>query len=699
MLRRFIQVVTLFGVVAGTVALGQPALALSTTPDPTWGVQGKVFALARSGKVMFVGGAFNKALDPGGNKVPANNLIAVDITTGSYMPTFTPSVLNTVATGKPEVDALAVSADGSTLFLGGKFDTVNGQPRQNFAAVDTATGTVVDPSFVASPNGKVQALLADADLVYLGGSFKRVDGIDRLHLAAVSAIDGSLSTSWAPSATAGTDPCPSQFPSGTNCGPTSNGGTGNVHSMAFAPDGDSVYVGGNFYYVNGVPRNTIAQVSATTGSLLDWRVPWASIPSESTSNPYRGPNVAWGRTPNGFSAFTPTATTTSSGECSSLPMGSGCATRLWNQSTPGNAESLALSPDGTRLFVGGHFGTAVLDYRISACGSNVWAHGLVSVNPATGAFFCDWFPQARPFGGQSAPGSGIDPPNYVGSWAMQMTDDALFVGGYFTSFSGVAQSGIARFTLVGSPPPLVVPTIASFTPTAGPIGTTVTINGTGFTGATGVAFGSGQATDFTVDSDTQITATVPLGANTAKVKVTGPGGTGTSATNFKVTTLTFSGMTPTTGPEGTQVVLSGAGFTGATDVSFGGMSATFSVTSDYKITTTVPAGATTGFITVTTPNGTAQSPSEFVVVLPQPAPTITSFSPTSGPVGTTVVITGTSFTGATAVKWGSVGATTFTIDSDTQITAEVPVGAPTAKIKVKTPAGIGASATSFKVTT
>ncbi len=623
------RLVALVVVATAVIAVAQPAYALSNTPDHTWGVDGKVYSLAKSGNVMFVGGFFKKAITPSGSKVLVANLIAVDITTGAMISTFTPSVLNTVATTKPEVDALAVSSDGSTLFLGGRFDTVNGQPRQNFAAVDTATGTVVSSTFTASPTTKVQALLANANLVYLGGTFKKVDGVNRLGLAAVSATDGSLSSTWAPSAAAGTDPCPAQFPSGTSCGPVSNGGTGAVHSMAFAPDGNSIYVGGNFYYMNGVPRNALAKVSATDGSLVDWRVPWATIPSESTSNPYRGPNVvwailptaarlyiAWGRTPNGFTAFTNTTTTAGSGECSNLPMGNGCVTRLWVQGTPGNAESLALSPDGSRLFVGGHFGTGVLDYKLSSCGTSVWAHGLVSVNPATGAIFCDWVPQPVPFGGQSAPGSGANPPQYIGSWAMQMTDNALFVGGFFTAFSGVPQSGFARFTLTGSPPPPPpVPTITSFTPASGPVGTAVTITGTGLTGATDVSFGTVSASSFTVDSDTQITALVPAGFDKAIILVTTPGGTAKSVgMNFRV------------------------------------------------------------------------------------PPSITSFTPTSGPVGTAVTITGSVFSGATAVKFGTILATSFTIDSDTQITAIVPGGFVQTVIKVTTGGGTATSGQSFTLT-
>jgi hypothetical protein len=626
--RTLARLVVLAVAMSTVIALAQPAYALSITPDHTWGVDKKVFALAKSGNVMFVGGTFKKAVNPNGQTVAVANLIAVNITTGAYISTFTPSVLYTATTAKPEVDALAVSSDGSTLFIGGKFDTVDGQSRQNFAAVDTATGTQVSSIFTATPSAPVNALLAGPNLVYLGGAFKKVNGVDRLGLAAVSATDGTLSNAWGPSATAGTDPCPSQFPSGTSCGPTSNGGTGAIHSLAFTPDGTGVYVGGNFYYVNGTPRNALALVSAVDGSLVNWRVPWATIPSESTSNPYQGPNVvwailptpdrlyiAWGRTPNGFSAFTNTTTTAGSGECSNLPMGNGCATRLWSQGTPGNAESLALTPDGTRLFVGGHFGTAVLDYKLSSCGSNVWAHGMVSVNPSTGAILCDWVPQPVPFGGQSAPGSGVNPPQYVGSWAMQMTDNALFVGGLFTAFSGVPQSGFARFTLTGSPPPPPpVPTITSFSPMTGPVGTSVTITGTGFTGATNVSFGTIPATSFTVDSDTQITTIVPSGFDRSIIFVTTAGGTAKSVgMNFKVPP-SITSFTPTTGPVGTAVTITGSVLAGATAVKFGTIAATsFTVDSDTQITAIVPAGFAQAVIKVTTGGGTVSSSGTFVV--------------------------------------------------------------------------------------
>ncbi len=79
------------------------------------------------------------------------------------------------------------------------------------------------------------------------------------------------------------------------------------------------------------------------------------------------------------------------------------------------------------------------------------------------------------------------------------------------------------------------------------------------------------------------------------------------------------------------------------------------------------------------------------------APTLTGFSPTSGPIGTNVVITGSNFTGATAVAFNGTGAT-FTINSDTQITATVPTGATTGTISVTAPGGIATSGSSFTVT-
>jgi uncharacterized protein (TIGR03437 family) len=81
------------------------------------------------------------------------------------------------------------------------------------------------------------------------------------------------------------------------------------------------------------------------------------------------------------------------------------------------------------------------------------------------------------------------------------------------------------------------------------------------------------------------------------------------------------------------------------------------------------------------------------------APKITSFTPPSGPPGTLVTITGTGLIQATTVKFGTVKATTFTVVSDSQVTAVVPSGlaAGAVTISITTPGGTAKSPTKFTV--
>ena len=79
----------------------------------------------------------------------------------------------------------------------------------------------------------------------------------------------------------------------------------------------------------------------------------------------------------------------------------------------------------------------------------------------------------------------------------------------------------------------LAPMISSFSPASGPVGAGVTISGSHFTGATAVAF-NGAAASFAVNSDTQITATVPSGATTGPISITTPAGTTTSSKSFKI---------------------------------------------------------------------------------------------------------------------------------------------------------------------
>src|SRR5206468_172260 len=134
-----------------------------------------------------------------------------------------------------------------------------------------------------------------------------------------------------------------------------------------------------------------------------------------------------------------------------------------------------------------------------------------------------------------------------------------------------ATSGADQFTFVAAP------TVTSVNPTAGPTagGTSVTIAGTNFTGATSVKFGATNATSFSVDNASQITATSPAdAAATVDVTVTTAGGTSATSGADEFTFVaapSITSLSPTAGPSagGNSVVITGTNLTGATSVKFG----------------------------------------------------------------------------------------------------------------------------------
>jgi len=147
------------------------------------------------------------------------------------------------------------------------------------------------------------------------------------------------------------------------------------------------------------------------------------------------------------------------------------------------------------------------------------------------------------------------------------------------------------------------------------------------------------------------------------------------------------------GKVGQQVGILGQGFTSATGVQFGSGPGTFTVVSDTYLIAAPATDATTGPVTVLEPGGNLVTTQTFKVI-----PSILSFSPPSGPVGTEVQITGTSLLETTAVNFVGAKATSFTVNSDTQVTVTVPAGAKTGIITITTKGGKAASAKKFTVT-
>ncbi|MDR3397961.1 MAG: IPT/TIG domain-containing protein [Pandoraea sp.] len=232
------------------------------------------------------------------------------------------------------------------------------------------------------------------------------------------------------------------------------------------------------------------------------------------------------------------------------------------------------------------------------------------------------------------------------------------------------------------------PTVTAVSPSSGPVGGggSATISGTGFTNATSVTFGANAALPYTILSDSTITVTsIPAGAaGTVDVKVSNSAGTSTANANDQFTyraAPVVTSVTPNSGAPGggTSVRIRGSGFStgGVPSVRFGATSApTFTLDSDTQITvTSPPAAAGTIDVTVTNNNGTSTTSmnDQFTYL---GGPTISSLSVTVGSPagGTQTRITGTGFTSTTSVTFNGASATTFSIDSDTSITATSPAG-------------------------
>jgi uncharacterized repeat protein (TIGR03803 family) len=297
---------------------------------------------------------------------------------------------------------------------------------------------------------------------------------------------------------------------------------------------------------------------------------------------------------------------------------------------------------------------------------------------------------------------------------------APLIQGSDGNFYGTTKNGgasnlgtVFKITPIGSI--TVLHSFAGTTDGAGPVGGLVLASDGNFYGTTSMATGtSGCGTIFRVNSSGSFTNqfTFPsdgsMGCNplvTLNQHTNGmlygdtlAGGVGNNNHgvffSFNASLPAFVKFLPSIGKVGATIEFLGQGFIGTTSVSFSGTPASFTVVSDNYLTSKVPSGATTGTVTVTTPKGKLNSNAKFRV-----SPQVISFSPTSGPAGTVVTITGVSLSQTTRVSFGGVNATTFTVNSDTQVTATVPTGAKTGKISITTPGGTASSSSVFTVTT
>ncbi len=253
-----------------------------------------------------------------------------------------------------------------------------------------------------------------------------------------------------------------------------------------------------------------------------------------------------------------------------------------------------------------------------------------------------------------------------------------------TDFTGATAVTFGHF--------LVAPRITEFSPTSASPGAVVTIEGFNLEGATAILI-NGTNTNFRVNSPTQAQAVVPVGATSGPISITTPVGVARTRGSFTVTANEpfITSISPTRGAPGDQIKLEGLNFSGVKFVKFGSLVSGFAVNSSSQIQTEVPVSAATGPISIATAFGTNVTDTVFVVTT---APLIDDFTPFGGPAGTSVVINGANFVGATAVRFAGKPAQ-FTVTAATQMQATVPAGATNGPITVVTARGTGQSSDDF----
>ncbi len=267
--------------------------------------------------------------------------------------------------------------------------------------------------------------------------------------------------------------------------------------------------------------------------------------------------------------------------------------------------------------------------------------------------------------------------------SMLMTATACLVW-VLAPVTHATSTSLALVSLADGPMAFVVPTVHGLKPSGGSAagGTHVTVVGSGFQGATEVHFGAASAS-FTVSGTGHIKASAPAGTGTVDVTVTTPAGTSAVSPSDQFSYVPVEpivvSVSPSSGPEkgAKKITLKGTGFAGATEVHFGPAIVRHLAVKDKgtEIGVADPpfadVGKPTVDVTVTTPLGTSTvTPADEFSYRVSP-PSVSTITPREGTAagGETVQIVGTGFVEVMAVRFGSVDASEFTVNSLGSITA------------------------------
>jgi large repetitive protein len=212
---------------------------------------GEIWDIELVGDRVYVAGGFTSLRNQTATNTTTVNqayLASYDLSTGLISTQFRPVF------GEGTVDAVEASPDGTKLYVGGTFNTVNGVTKRNIARLNPTTGAPIE-EFTANANNKVNELAVTNSTVYAGGRFTSINNVPRSALVAVDGTTGAVRSDFVNNISGGI---------GTN-------GELAVQRLKLSRDEGRLLVVHTGRQVNGQDRYGIALINARTSKLLPWR--------------------------------------------------------------------------------------------------------------------------------------------------------------------------------------------------------------------------------------------------------------------------------------------------------------------------------------------------------------------------------------------------------------------------------------------
>lgn len=429
---------------------------VSTDPEtitadilPTPQTNGPVYAVDIVGNVVYAGGQFTSARPygaaPGTKEEPRKNLLAFDRTTGALLP-WAPVVTGTPFNGNADfctktpsgqtvcdtVFRIRAAPDGSRIYIGGDFTSIDGVHRYRAAAFDTSTGALIS-TFRPALSSRVRALAVTDDRVYLGGAFTSVDGTARQHITAVDLFGRAVAGFSASS---------------------------DYDVWAMAPSGDRsrIAVGGRFGRLSGAARHGLGTVMAADGAAGPWNPTVGTLQVSSGAAVTDVAVDANTVIAAGFDYVSLSSQRFEGRLAADITTGN----LIWHDRCLGDTQAVAVA--GGVVYSASHTHDCQA-MRVGAMSANGRYQRIVAETlQARGR---NMFNEPRPdllaaFPNTNGGASGCTYCN--GPWAVAADGSYVVYGGEFTTVDGVPQQGLVRFA-VRSRAPRKIPPIALGTPT------------------------------------------------------------------------------------------------------------------------------------------------------------------------------------------------------------------------------------------